>query len=99
MSCFEGIGRLYKRDCDLEDGSGKLTVKEVVEISLALNCPVKSKTVLKYAELMARQCESHTKERKTVKGAKGVPGFPGRPVSCYYYLFGYQQLFCRVSQD
>ena len=77
----------------------KLTVKEVVEISLALSCPVKTKTVLKYAELMARQCESHTNELKTVKGVKGSPGFPGRPVSCYHYQDGYQQLFCRVSQD
>jgi len=74
-----GIGRYCDEDNDEEEVDHKLTVRDVVEISLALNCPVKTKTVMKYAELVARQCKSRTKDVESVKGVKGSQGFPGRP--------------------
>jgi len=76
-----GIGRYCDEDDDVdeEEEAYKLTVSDVVEISLALNCPVKTMTVLKYAELMARQCKSSTKDIRAVQGVKGAQGFPGRP--------------------
>jgi len=74
-----GVGRYCNEDDDEEEVANKLTVSDVVEISLALNCPVKTKTVLKYAELIARQCRNQTKDIKSVVGVKGLQGIPGRP--------------------
>ena len=81
MNRFSGVGRYCNEDDDEEEVANKLTVSDVVEISLALNCPVKTKTVLKYAELIARQCRNQTKDIKSVVGMKGLQGIPGRPVS------------------
>merc|ERR1719431_2266552 len=44
--------------CEDDEEYTKLSVRDVVNISLTYNCPVKTRTVLEYADLIAQGCEN-----------------------------------------
>jgi len=64
-------------DCD----TGELSVLDVVEIALAYRCPVKTRTLLAYADLTRDQCLESARQQGTSSpgrpGLRGIPGDPG----------------------